>query len=73
MITPLSNTRKGEHITIQCLSCSCTENCRLQDLGCREGAQATVVSNQKDIILQIGGSRIAISALLAQSILVAVL
>ncbi|MFN1836221.1 ferrous iron transport protein A [Balneola sp. MJW-20] len=70
MLTPLSNTRKGEHISIKCLSCNCTDTCRLQELGCVEGSEAKVVSNQENVILQIGETRIAISGVLAKTILV---
>ena len=73
MITPLSNTRKGEQIYIHCLNCSCHETCRLQELGCMKGARGKIISKQKNIILQVGESRIAISAALAKSILVNVL
>lgn len=70
MLTPLSNTKKGERISIKCLSCNCTEVCRLQDLGCVEGTNATVISNQEKVILQIGETRLAISGVLAKTILV---
>ena len=70
MLTPLSNTRKGEQISIKCFNCNCTDTCRLQELGCVEGSEAKVVSNQENVILQIGETRIAISGVLAQTILV---
>jgi Fe2+ transport system protein FeoA len=73
MIVPLINARKGESFSIHCMNCSCKEVCMLQDLGCMKGARGKVLSNQKNIILQIGESRIAISAFLAQSILVSLL
>jgi Fe2+ transport system protein FeoA len=42
----------------------------LQELGCVEGATGTVVSNQKNIILQVGECRLAITHPLAMNILV---
>jgi Fe2+ transport system protein FeoA len=44
--------------------------CRLREMGCAEGAMARVVSINKDVILQIGDTRLAIDSMLARMILV---
>lgn len=70
MMKPITNTRKGERIAIQCLGCTREETCQLQELGCVEGVCGEVISNHTRVILQIGNTRLAISENLAKSILV---
>lgn len=67
---PLKSAKSGELITIQTLACSAIEASKLRDLGCVEGAQAKVVKNHSNIILQLGESRVAITSDIASSILV---
>ncbi len=70
MVHPLSIGKEGEEIVVKCLDCHCDDVCRLNELGCIEGAKATIISNQKNIILQVGEARLAIASTLAKSILV---
>lgn len=70
MLHPLSTTKAGEEVTIRCLTCTCEDTCRLNDLGCVEGIKGRIISNQSNIILQIGESRLAIHESLAKNILV---
>lgn len=70
MMHPLSTTKKGEKINIECLGCSCEEACRLRELGCVEGISGKIISNRSNIILQVGDTRLAINKNLARSILV---
>lgn len=67
---PLNTTEAGEQIHIQCLGCDCQNACRLRELGCVEGVNGKIISNNSNIILQIGESRLAISKKLARTILV---
>ena len=70
MNEPLNTTKIGEQVRVSCLNCTSEDTCRLQELGCVEGATGTVVSNQKNIILQVGECRLAITHPLAMNILV---
>ena len=70
MIVPLTITKIGEQVRVSCLNCASEDTYRLHELGCVEGATATVVSNQKNIILQIAECRLAITRPLAMNILV---
>lgn len=70
MVHPLSIGKEGDEIVVKCLDCHCDDVCRLNELGCVEGAKGTIISNQKNIILQVGEARLAIAATLAKSILV---
>lgn len=70
MMHPLSNSKAGEKINIQCLGCSCEEACRLRELGCVEGTSGRIISNQSSVIVQVGETRLAIDQKLANSILV---
>lgn len=70
MLHPLSHSKTGEKISIKCLSCSCEEACRLRELGCVEGIDGRIISNQSNVILQVGETRLAINKKLAHSILV---
>lgn len=70
MIHPLNTTREGEEIVVRCLECNCDDICRLNELGCVEGASGRIISNQKNIILQVGETRLAIAKNLAKTILV---
>lgn len=67
---PLTITKPGENVNICCLNCSCNEANRLRELGCREGMNAIIISNQNNVILQVGETRLAINGNLARSILV---
>ena len=67
---PLSNSKEGEEVVVQCMNCSCDDACRLNDLGCVEGIDGKIISNQKNIILQVGETRLAIAENLAKTILV---
>lgn len=67
---PLIKIRPGEDVHIDILTCS-TENAkRLRDSGCVEGNRAVIISNQKNIILKVGDTRLALNTGLARSILV---
>ena len=70
MLQPLSKTKEGERVVIRCLGCTCEEVCLLNELGCVEGLNGRIISNQTNIILQVGETRLAIHASLAHSILV---
>lgn len=67
---PLSNSKEGEEVVVRCLDCNCDDVCRLNELGCIEGANGKIISNQQNIILQVGETRLAIARKLAQTILV---
>lgn len=70
MLKPICNASKGERVFIECLGCSCEDACRLQELGCVEGANGEIVSNHSRVILKIGETKVAISEALARTILV---
>lgn len=67
---PLIHGKAGEKIYIRCLGCSCNEACRLREMGCVEGNRGTIISNQSNVVLQLGESRLAITGKLARTILV---
>tara|TARA_R110000868_G_scaffold294140_3_gene554762 strand:+ start:9561 stop:9779 length:219 start_codon:yes stop_codon:yes gene_type:complete len=67
---PLNTSKEGEEVIVRCLDCHCDDVCRLNELGCVEGANGRIISNQKNIILQVGEARLAITETLAKSILV---
>ncbi len=67
---PLNRSKEGEEITVRCIDCDCEDTGRLNELGCYEGASGIIVSNQNNIILKVGESRLAIDNALAKSILV---
>lgn len=67
---PLKKSKSGETVCIQCLGCSCGEAGRLREMGCVEGNSGTIISNQSDVVLQVGESRLAINGDLARTILV---
>ncbi len=70
MMLPLTIVKPGDNVDICILSCSIDEAKRLRELGCVEGNRAVIISNQKNIILQVGDTKLAINSALAQSILV---
>lgn len=70
MMHPLNTSKEGEEVVVQCLDCNCDDVCRLNELGCIEGANGKILSNQKNVILQVGETRLAIGEDLAKSILV---
>ena len=55
---------------VQCLHCQGDDVCRLNELGCVEGACGTIISNQKNVIIKVGETRLAIDGNIAKSILV---
>lgn len=67
---PLNTTKTGEKIFIQCLGCNCQDACRLREMGCVEGIKGKIISNNSNVVLQVGDTRLAISKKLARSILV---
>ncbi|MGB0347436.1 MAG: FeoA family protein [Balneolaceae bacterium] len=67
---PLNHSKAGEEVTVECIDCDCDDVCRLNELGCYEGASGIIISNHKNVILKVGESRLAIDNALAQSILV---
>lgn len=67
---PLNTTKAGEQVNIQCLGCDCQDACRLRELGCMEGVKGKIISNNSNIVLQVGETRLAISEKLARTILV---
>ena len=67
---PLTITKPGENVSICSLNCSFDEAKRLRELGRREGINAVIISNQKNIIMQVGDTRLAINGNLARTILV---
>lgn len=67
---PLNTAKAGEKVHIQCLGCDCQNACRLRELGCIEGIKGKIISNNANIVLQVGDTRLAISKTLARSILV---
>ena len=67
---PLSNSKEGEQVVVRCLECNCEDVCRLNELGCVEGANGRIISNQKNVILEVGSTRLAIAFDIARSILV---
>ncbi|MBO6522213.1 MAG: ferrous iron transport protein A [Balneolaceae bacterium] len=70
MMHPLSIGKEGEEVVVRCLDCHCDDVCRLNELGCVEGARGRIISNQKSVILQVGEARLAIASTLAKTILV---
>lgn len=70
MMHPLNTGKEGEEIVVRCLDCNCDDTGRLNELGCVEGASGRILSKQKNIILQVGETRLAIAEDLAKSILV---
>ena len=70
MMHPLNTSKEGEEVTVQCFDCNCDDVCRLNELGCVEGANGRIISNQSNVILQVGETRLAIAKDLAKSILV---
>lgn len=70
MIKPISLTERGEIIAIQYLGCNDDEIYQLQELGCIEGVHGKIISNHSNIIFQLGGTRLAISGKLAETIIV---
>lgn len=67
---PLNAAKAGEKVHIQCLGCDCQNACRLRELGCVEGIEGKIISNNANVVLQVGDARLAISKTLARSILV---
>jgi|AntRauTorckE6833_2_1112554.scaffolds.fasta_scaffold22560_3 Fe2+ transport system protein FeoA len=67
---PLNTTKAGEKIHIQCLGCNCQDACKLRALGCIEGIRGKIISNNSNVVLQVGDTRLAISKHLARHILV---
>lgn len=67
---PLTVTRPGENVAICSLTCTCDEARRLRELGCVEGNCACIISNQSNVIIQVGNTRLAINGKLARTILV---
>jgi len=69
-MVPLSALQAGDIVSISCLGCALDQACRLREMGCAEGALARIISNRRDVIIQIGDTRLAIDAMLARMILV---
>ena len=67
---PLILSKPGENVDICSLTCSSAEARRLREMGCIEGIRAVIISNQKNVILQVGDMRLAINGDLARTILV---
>lgn len=67
---PLNTTKAGEKIHVQCLGCNCQDACRLREMGCVEGIRGKIISNNSNVVLQVGETRLAISSKLARTILV---
>lgn len=67
---PLNATKAGEQVHIQCLGCNCQDACRLREMGCIEGISGKIISNNSNVVLQVGETRLAISKTLARTILV---
>ncbi|MDX1641223.1 MAG: FeoA family protein [Balneolaceae bacterium] len=67
---PLTLIKPGENVDICSLACNLDEAKRLREMGCVEGNRAVIISNQKNVILQVGDTRLAINGKLARSILV---
>lgn len=67
---PLTNIRPGEDVHIVILACGSADAKRLRELGCVEGSRAVILSNQTNIVLQIGDTRLALNTGLAKTILV---
>jgi Fe2+ transport system protein FeoA len=69
-MVPLSALNAGDIVSISCLGCALDQACRLREMGCAEGAMARIIANRRDVIIQIGDTRLAIDAMLARMILV---
>lgn len=67
---PLTVTKPGEKVHICTFSCNTEEAKRLREMGCVEGICAAIVSNQSNVILQVGETKLAIDGKLARTILV---
>ncbi|MBO6536470.1 MAG: ferrous iron transport protein A [Balneolaceae bacterium] len=67
---PLNLTKEGEEVVVKCINCHCEDVCRLNELGCIEGAKGVIISNQKNVIFKVGETRLAINSDIAKSILV---
>ncbi|WP_142454908.1 FeoA domain-containing protein [Gracilimonas mengyeensis] len=70
MIKPILHTKKGERVSIHCFGCSQDQCGQLQQLGCLEGSRGKILSNNKRVIIEIGGTRLGIGSKLAETILV---
>ncbi|MCG8372386.1 MAG: FeoA domain-containing protein [Balneolales bacterium] len=67
---PLTLTKDGERVEVQSLNCQHDDVYRLNEMGCVQGAKGTIISNQDNVILQVGETRLAIAGNLAKSIFV---
>ena len=67
---PLNILKAGDRLCVCSFACSADDACRLREVGCVEGLTGKVLSNQADIIVQLGETRLGIHRKLAASILV---
>ena len=67
---PLNTTKEGEEVHIECLGCGSDEASRLRELGCVESVSGKILSKHRNVIFQVGETRIAIGGDLAGSIIV---
>lgn len=69
MLLPINQSKIG--CTFRICQLGCSESCarQLRQHGCCEGAKCKVLSLQKQLILQIGETRLALDKSLANSIL----
>ena len=67
---PLAACRNGHHAVVVSVDCPAAEACRLRALGVYEGANVAVLDSRNGLLLQVRGSRLAISAAVAAAITV---
>ena len=69
MLFPINQTKIGSTFRICQFGCSSECAQRLRQHGCCEGAKCKVLSKQKQLIVRIGETRLALDKSLANSIL----
>lgn len=67
---PLAACRAGRRTVVVALACEQADACRLRALGLLEGTHVTVLQHRDGMLLDVRGSRIALGASLASSVIV---
>lgn len=69
-LCPLAACRRGRRALVVSLQCDEREACRLRTLGIYEGAPVTVVDARDGLLVDVRGSRLALAAALAATVIV---
>jgi len=67
---PLVDSETGSLATVVAIECGEREACRLRALGVYEGAQVSVIGKRHCLLVDVGGTRLALGADLAGGITV---